>query len=149
MMNQVHAIRRAMRAFCLIGVASLCLQMPACQAPDTAPSAGLGDEYPAPLNDPTISVLSPELREWIRFQRPIVIHEEGKPFAVEIPARNVTYNPYNIEYRVLFFDKNDRQISPEMGWAFVHMDPKEVVRLRANELGSVAQSYRLQIRWSR
>lgn len=141
--------RNPIHRFCGLLCLLACVSLASCQAPDTAPSGGLGDEYPAPLNDPTISVLSPELREWIRFQRPIIVHEEGQPYSVEVPARNVTYNAYNIEYRILFFDKNDKQLGPEMSWKFVAMNPKEVVRLTGNELGREAQSYRLQIRWSR
>jgi uncharacterized protein YcfL len=125
-----------------------CTALGGCKA-DTAPSSGMGDSYPAPLNDPTISVVSPELREWIVFQSPLVIREDGKPMAVEIPARNVTYNAYNVEYRILFYDERGKEISPVMGWKFARFEPKQVVRLNANELGTEAKSYRMEIRWSK
>ncbi len=38
-----------------------------CESPNRAPAGGYGDPYPAPLNDPQISVLSADLRPWLGF----------------------------------------------------------------------------------
>ena len=49
---------------CLLAAAVLLLA--GCHSP--APSPGLGDPWLPPGNDPQISVLSPELQPWLRFQ---------------------------------------------------------------------------------
>src|SRR5262245_37623037 len=85
---------------------------------DTAPSPGVGDPYPAPGNDPQISILSPELRPWLGWQPAIVDKGGPQPMSVEVPVRNSTYNAYNIDYRVLFFNNKGQEVPPTMGWAF-------------------------------
>ena len=61
----------------LLGGLVLC----GCQEPNLAPSYGMGDPYPAPLNDPQISLLSPELRPWIAFH-PAIVTDDGEVMAV-------------------------------------------------------------------
>ena len=97
---------------------------------DTAPSPGMGDFFPAPMNDPQISIVSPELREWLGFQPAIVVKEDGRPMTVETPVRNLTYKQYLIEYRYIFHDERGRELNPVMGWAFQALDPKQIARLK-------------------
>jgi hypothetical protein len=117
--------------------------------PDIAPSPGMGDPYVAPLNDPQISILSPELRPYLGFHPAIVTKDGERPMSVEIPVRNLTYNKYLLEYRILFYDENGRELSPVMGWEFVPMDPKQIVRMKRSAMGVEAADYRLEVRWSR
>jgi uncharacterized protein YcfL len=119
-----------------------------CQA-DTSPGAGRGDAYPAPHNDPQISVLDPQLREWIAFQPAVITRDDERPMMVQVPVRNLTERVYKIEYRYLFMDEHGRQIDPVMGWVFVALDPKQVARLEGKALGTNAKDYRLEVRWSR
>ena len=124
----------------------------ACTSPDTSPGAGRGDPYPAPMNDPQITVLDPELREWIAFQPGTIRHEGGvndRVTDVQIPVRNLTERVYKIEYRYLWFDANGRQIEPLMGWTDARLDPKQVVRLVGNASLVDARDYRLEVRWMR
>jgi len=124
----------------------------ACSSPDTSPSAGRGDSYPAPMNDPQISVLDPVLRDWIAFQPGTITHEGGvndRITDIQVPVRNLTERVYEIEYRYLWFDSNGRQIEPLMGWTFARLDPKQVVRLDGNASLVDARDYRLEVRWSR
>ena len=119
--------------------------------PDVAPSPGLGDPYPAPFNDPQISVLSPELRPWIAFHPAIITRDRRppRPMQVEVPVRNVTDRQYVLDYRFIFYDESGREQEPVMGWALQALDPKQVVRLKAGALDAEARDYRLEVRWAR
>ena len=128
---------------------ALTLSLSACQADDIAPSPGMGDPYIAPLNDPQISILSPELRPWLGFHPAVMMNVGNKPLSVERPVRNLTYNQYLIEYRFLFYDENNRELEPVMGWKFQSFDPKQIVRLKGSALSTEAKSYRLELRWSK
>ncbi len=125
-----------------------CVLIGGCKT-DTSPSPGLGDPYPAPLNDPQITVLAPELQQWLRFSPAVVVKDDRQPMAVEVPVRNTTANQYLIEYRFLFFDENGLQLQPTMGWKFQSLDPKQMARLSGKALSEKAESYRLEVRWSR
>lgn len=119
-----------------------------CQDP-TAPSPGLGDPYPAPLNDPQISVLEPELQRWLRFHPARIDHEPGRPMQVEVPVRNLADRQYLIDYRVVFFDGNDMTLEPTMGWRLLALEPKQTARLAAGSLSSDAVNYKLEVKWAR
>ena len=135
------------RAACILACTAW-LSLAGCQA-DTSPGAGRGDTYPAPHNDPQITVLDPVLREWIAFQPAVITRDGERPMTVQVPVRNLTERVYKIEYRYLFMDEHGRQIQPEMGWRFVSLDPKQVARLEGAALGMDAKDYRLEVRWSR
>ena len=124
------------------------LALSACEA-DRSPGAGRGDTYPAPMNDPQISVLDPQLRQWIVFQPAVITREGDRLTRVQVPARNESERQYLIEYRYLFFDAADRQLEPVMGWKFANIDPKQVVRLDGDAALVDARDYRLEVRWSR
>jgi uncharacterized protein YcfL len=133
---------------CALVAGVMCAGLAGCKT-DTAPSAGMGDPYPAPMNDPQISVLSPELREHIVFQPAIITKDGQRPMTVEIPMRNTTYRKYLLEYRILFYDVNGRELGPAMGWEFLPLEPKQVVRLKRSAMTNEADNYRLEVRWSR
>lgn len=120
----------------------------ACQT-SKAPSPGMGDPYPAPYNNPDISVLSLELQPWLAFQPATVVRSTGKPMSVQIPVRNMADRGYLIDYRYLFYDENGMEIEPAMGWAMQSLEPKQLVYLKANALDDRARTYRLEIKWSR
>ncbi len=120
-----------------------------CATTDIAPGAGLGDPYPAPYNDPQITVLSPELRGWLRFHPAVVIREAKHPMDVQIPVRNIADRQYLVDYRILFYDGNGMELEPVMGWQMVAFEPKQVVRLKANALDVEAESYRIEVKWAR
>lgn len=124
------------------------LTLPACQT-DISPSGGLGDPYPAPINDPQIAILSPELRPWLGFHPAIVVDDGERPMHVQIPVRNLTSRDYLIDYRVLFYDANGVQLEPVMGWAMEALRPKQTVRLDGKALDERAVSYRLEVKWAR
>ncbi len=86
-----------------------------CQ-PHTAPPAGLGDPWPAPANDPQITVLAPELQEWLRFHPARIRQDADSPMQVEVPVRNLAERQYLIDYRIRFYDDNDLELPPTMGW---------------------------------
>ena len=116
---------------------------------DIAPSVGLGDPYPPPVNDPQISVLSPELQKWLAFHPARMELDGDKPLQVEVPVRNLTDRNYPIDYRFIFFDKHDMELRPTMSWRFQNLSPKQVVRLRAGALSTEAVNYRLEVKWDR
>ena len=120
-----------------------------CKSNDTLPSPGMADPYPAPLNDPNITIVSPELRPWLGFQPAIVIDDGERGMHVEQPMRNLTYEKYLLEYRILFYDENGRELTPVMGWEFISLDPKQLVRLKRSAMSTDAKDYRIEVRWSR
>jgi uncharacterized protein YcfL len=129
-------------AACLLAAAILA----GCQSP--APSPGLGDPWLPPGNDPQISVLSPELQPWLRFQPARIDQQPGGPMQIEVPLRNIAARQYLIDYRFLFYDEKDMETGPSMGWRFIAINPKQIVRLKAGALGPEAMSYRLEIKWA-
>ncbi len=120
-----------------------------CQEPNLAPSYGMGDPYPAPLNDPQISLLPPELQKWIAFHPAIVTDDGEAPMQVEVPLRNMTDRQYLLDYRFLFYDENNRALEPEMGWTMVALRPRQTVRLKAGAMTTDADRYRLEVKWAR
>lgn len=127
----------------------VCLAMvPGCQT-DISPSGGMGDPYPAPLNDPQITILAPELRPWLGFHPAIIENDGVKPMHVQIPVRNLTDRDYLIDYRVLFYDVNGVQLDPVMGWKMEALRPKQTVRLDGRALDTQAVNYRIEIKWAR
>lgn len=120
-----------------------------CESSPDGPAGGRGDTYPAPLNDPQISVLSPDLLDWIAFQPAVVIDDGASPLTVQVPMRNLTSNRYLLEYRFLFYDENGLELPPTMSWRGpVNLLPRQVMRLRANAQTMDARTYRLEVRWS-
>ncbi|MCL4210392.1 MAG: DUF1425 domain-containing protein [Phycisphaeraceae bacterium] len=120
-----------------------------CQSTDPGPRPGLADPVPAPYNNPDISVVDEDLRQWLGFQPAVRVRTPGRPMHVEVPVRNLADQTYLIEYRYLFFDANGVQQQPEMGWRFAAIDAKQTINLVGQALDANAQTYRLQVRWSR
>ncbi len=117
---------------------------------DPSPSPGYGDPYPAPLNDPQITVLSPDLQRWLGFHPAIVLPSDGeRSMRVEQPVRNMSDRQYLIEYRILFYDAHGFEMAQAMGWQMVPLDPKQTVRLTANARDTEAVSHRIEVRWAR
>ncbi len=117
--------------------------------PDMSPSPGMGDPYPAPFNDPQITLLAPELRNWVRFDPALIVDDGRAPMQVEVPARNTTDRLYLIDYRFVFFDDRGFELEPVMGWKFQELRPKQMVRLKGAALTTAADRYRLEVKWSR
>jgi hypothetical protein len=113
-----------MKLYLLTAALILAVGMTGCQ-PDISPSPGLGDPYPAPINDPQISVLSPDLRPWLGFHPAVVVKDGRSPMQVEVPVRNLTNKQYLIEYRMLFYNRAGQELSPVMGWEMAPLDPKQ------------------------
>lgn len=121
-----------------------------CEA-DRSPAPGMGDPYPAPMNDPQITVIPAELRTWLAFQPAIVTDraDPERPMQVEVLLRNMAEEMYLIDYRFLFYDLNGRELEPTMGWRMQELYPKQVVRLKTGALHNDAVDYRLEIKWSK
>jgi len=138
-----------MMRFAVLSFVLACLFVPGCEAPDRSPPAGYGDPYPAPLNDPQISVLSAELRPWLLFHPAIITKADRQPMQVQVPVRNAAQRKYLIEYRILFYDERGVELTPTMSWSMVPLEPKQTVRLKAGALDELADSYRLEVKWAR
>jgi hypothetical protein len=132
----------------MLALITLVVLLPACRT-DMSPSGGLGDPYPAPMNDPQIAILSPELRPWLGFHPAVVVDDGERPMHVQIPVRNLTDRDYLIDYRVLFFDANGIMLEPIMGWKMEALRPKQTVRLDGKAMDTQAVSYRLEVKWAR
>ena len=119
-----------------------------CQT-DISPSPGMGDPVPAPVNDPVITILAPELRPWLGFHPAIVVNDGERPMTVETPMRNMTYKRYFLDYRYLFYNAAGQELTPAMGWQFINLESKQLVRLKGKALSTEATSYRLEIKWGK
>ena len=118
-----------------------------CQS-DIGPSPGLADPYPSPYHDPQISVLSPELQEWVRFHPALIRANGEQPLRVSIPARNLGDRQYLIQYRFIYRNKEGFELEPKMGWHRVALGPKSTVDLTGAALSLDAVSYKLEVRWA-
>ena len=122
--------------------------MVGCQAQQGAPSSGLGDPWPAPVNDPQITVLSPDLQQWLRFHPARIDLDPGRPMQVEVPVRNLANRQYIVSYRITFYDADDIEVTPTMGWVREAIDAKQTARLTAGAMSDEAVNYRLEVKWA-
>lgn len=127
----------------------LMLGLSACQSTSKAPSPGGGDPYPAPYNNPAITVLAPELVPWLAFHPANITRSETGQLVVQIPLRNMADRPYMIDYRFLYYDEEGIELSPVAGWAPRSLETKQLVYLQGRSLDERAQSYRLEVKWAR
>ena len=121
--------------------------MVGCQTQQGAPSSGLGDPWPAPVNDPQITVLSPDLQQWLRFHPARIELDPGRPMQVEVPVRNLADRQYLVSYRITFYDAADVEVST-MGWRLEAIDARQTSRLTAGAMSSEAVNYRLEVKWA-
>ena len=120
-----------------------------CSAPNIAPAPGMGDPFPAPVNDPQITVHDEALRAFLGFHPATVVNDGQRPLYVEQPVRNLTDRQYLIDYRLIFFDAVGIELTPVMGWQFQPLQPKQTVRLKGRAPHTTAVSYKLEVKWAR
>ena len=138
-------MNRTLSVFCLMCLMIAC----GCQAPDKSPSGGVADPFPAPINDPQVSILAPEIRDWLGVQTAVVIDDGERPMHVDVPVRNMSDQMYLLDYRFLFYDAAGRELSPVIGWKPANFQPKQLLRLSANALTTEAVNWRLEIKWGK
>ncbi len=131
------------RVVCALAVTS----MVGCQTQQGAPRSGLGDPWPAPVNDPQITVLSPDLQQWLRFHPARIELDPGRPMQVEVPVRNLADRQYLVSYRITFYDAADVEVST-MSWRLEAIDARQTSRLTAGAMSSEAVNYRLEVKWA-
>lgn len=137
-----------MRIAAILSTVLVVIALSGCQSNHGRPSAGLGDPWPAPVNDPQIAVLSPDLQEWLRFH-PARIEQDGeRPMEVEVPVRNLANRRYLVDYRIMFYDAEDVEVTPTMGWWMATIEPKQTARLSARAMSPEAVNYRLEVKWA-
>lgn len=116
---------------------------------DPAPSPGLADPYPAPINNPQVTVVSPDLQQWLGFHPSVIVNDGRQPLWVQTPVRNLSDRQYLVDYRYLYLDENGAQISPVMGWKMIALEPKQTVYMEGRALDLSAKTFRLEVRWAR
>ncbi len=136
-----------MHAFRFVCVLAVTL-MVGCQSQQGAPSSGLGDPWPAPVNDPQITLLSPDLQQWLRFHPARIELDPGRPMQVEVPVRNLADRQYLVSYRITFYDAADVEVTPTMGWRLEAIDARQTSRLTAGAMSPEAVNYRLEVKWA-
>ena len=136
---------------------SLCMKMipvlllvivAGCQSQHGAPASGLGDPWPAPVNDPQITVLSPDLQQWLRFHPARIEQDPDRPMQVAVPVRNLADRRYLVNYRITFYDADDIEVTPTMGWRLEAIDAKQTSRMTAGAMSPDAVNYRLEVKWA-
>ena len=137
------------RRLSLLAAGLLAAALGGCSEPYLGPSAGQPDPYPAPVNDPRVSVLAPELQQWLAFHPALVTRRAPRPMRVEVPVRNMTDRKYLVDYRVLFYDDRGFQLEPVMGWEPAVLYPRQIVRLAGGAMDTEALDWRLEMKWSR
>ncbi len=136
-----------MLSFRVVGALAVSLIV-GCQSQPGAPSSGLGDPWPAPVNDPQITVLSPDLQQWLRFHPARIDLDPGRPMQVEVPVRNLANRQYLVSYRITFYDDGDIEVTPTMGWRVKAIDARQTARLSAGAMSAEAVNYRLEVKWA-
>ena len=136
-MNRARLLAAALAAIWLAG----------CTA-DMSPSPGLADPVPSPYHDPQVTVIHPEIREWVRFHPALISARDGQPMEVEIPARNTTDRLYIIQYRYVFYDREGRTLEPEMSWHRAALRPKTTVHLEGTSMTANAVRFKLEVKWA-
>lgn len=120
----------------------------ACQKSfDPSPNAGLLDPVPAPANNPQVSLGSQELTQILGFEPGISERRNGL-LHVAVPTRNLTDNRYTLDYRFVFYDESGMEVTPQMGYQEIVIDPKEQRRLATNAPDGRAVAYRLHVKWA-
>ncbi len=119
-----------------------------CQTQHGAPATGLGDPWPAPVNDPQITVLSPDLQQWLRFHPARIEQDPDRPMQVAVPVRNLSDRQYLVSYRITFYDADDIEVTPTMGWRREAIDAKQTSRMTAGAMSADAVNYRLEVKWA-
>ena len=132
------------RIVCILAVTLLV----GCQTQHGAPATGLGDPWPAPVNDPQIPVLSPALQEWLRFHPARIEQDADRPMQVAVPVRNLSDRRYLVSYRITFYDADDIEVTPTMGWRREAIDAKQTSRMTAGAMSPDAVNYRLEVKWA-
>ena len=119
-----------------------------CEQPYMGPSPGLADPYPAPYNDPQITILNREITNWVRFDPARIRGGADTPMHVEVPARNTTDNLYLIQYRFVFRNADGFELEPQMSWHREALRPRQTVYLKGSALSSEAVNYKLEVKWA-
>ncbi len=140
------SIRHTFRAATL---AAAVISLAGCQGPNLAPSPGSVDPYPAPYNDPEITVLDAALRPWLGFQPATTVVDDETPMQVQVPCRNMTDKNYSIDYRFIFFDRRGMEVKPVMNWRNVTFQERQLIEMTAGAMSTAAVRYRLEVRWAR
>ena len=142
-MTRFHVFRAFVAAGLAIFIAA------GCQQPDLGPAPGMGDPYPAPMNDPQITVLAQDLRPWLGFHPAIVVEGGNGTMNVQLPVRNLSERQLLVDYRILFYDGNGVELEPPMSFRMIALGPKQTVRMSGNSFDNAAASYRVEVKWSR
>jgi uncharacterized protein YcfL len=50
---------------------------------------------------------------------------------------------------MMFYNADGHELNPVLGWEFMPLDPKQVVRLKHSAMTTDAHNWRLEVRWSR
>ncbi len=117
------------------------------QSFDPSPNAGLIDPVPAPANNPQVSLGSQELAQLLGFEPGISERRNGL-LHVAVPMRNLTNNRYTLDYRFVFYDDSGMEVTPQMGFQEIIIDPKEQRRPAATAPDSRAVAYRMHVKWA-
>lgn len=140
-------MKRSTTLFALLTTGALAT-LGACQKTlDPSPNAGLLDPVPAPANNPQVSLGSPELAQLLGFEPGISERRNGL-LHVAVPMRNLTNNRYTLDYRFVFYDENGMELTPQMGYQEIILDPKEQRRPATNAPDGRAVAYRLHVKWA-
>lgn len=140
-------MKRSTTLFALLATGALAT-LGACQKTlDPSPNAGLLDPVPAPANNPQVSLGSPELAQLLGFEPGISERRNGL-LHVAVPMRNLTNNRYTLDYRFVFYDENGMELTPQMGYQEIILDPKEQRRPATNAPDGRAVAYRLHVKWA-
>ena len=74
--------------------------------------------------------------------------DADRPMSVEVPVRNLADQRYDVDYRIRFYDENDLEVPPTMGWRLLTIEPKQIARFSASAMGPEAVGYRLEVKWA-
>ncbi len=125
---------------------TLAISITGCSSTPTDPIAA---KYDSARSYPKISLTNPSLYDAIGVQPTIETKSPGNLMQLTLPIRATSPEELHIEYRVIWFDAQQRPISPQMTWAPKRLSPRQPDHIVASASSDTAVDYNIQLRWSR
>jgi uncharacterized protein YcfL len=136
-------MQRSLIIVCAVVLVVLC----GCATKTNPPISGTPDPVASPQNNPNIELIHGNLARGLGFDSAIVGKDDGLLF-VTIPMRNRSDGIYNLDYRIIWYDINGREVQPQMGWTEIALNGREQRRVTLNALDERAEEWKFQVKWA-
>ncbi|MEX2673710.1 MAG: DUF1425 domain-containing protein [Phycisphaeraceae bacterium] len=98
---------------------------------------------------PNVTLSQDSLQKALGFQEPALSRTENDLMRVTVPVRARSNEMLNIEYRVIWLDRDGAPVRPEMIWTPLRLEPRQPQYVSAAASSPAATNYNIQFRWGR